>query len=312
MTTSEQREETVRQIRSREKRNNYTQGRPCFFYGKPEGTNPGYGDCSGSVREIILRVTGMDIGSNTSAQVDNALKGKGVIVERPAGNYFDESKLQPGDCLYFKGNPAHTLSVGHVEMYTGKNECYGHGGGVGPTKKNLKVYCAGRTGAKKALMAVRWIRDDGSTAPLPKLGDRPLVKGCKGEDVKEMQNILLRLGYSLPRYGADGDYGSETAAAVRNYQMKEGLAQTGNAELTTIKAIRDSASGKPVAPAMQIVKVSGGQAWIRSGPGTNHKGLDVAVNGSAWDFSGQIADGWVGVRYDGCEAWISAKYAEVL
>lgn len=52
--------------------------------------------------------------------------------------------------------------------------------------------------------------------PLP--GDRVLSKGCKGPDVREMQEALLRLNYPLPKYGADGDFGSETEQAVEEFQ----------------------------------------------------------------------------------------------
>ena len=55
-----------------------------------------------------------------------------------------QEKLLPGDCLYFKGNKSHFKDVGHVEMYTGPNECWGHGSGTGPTKKDLRDYCRRR------------------------------------------------------------------------------------------------------------------------------------------------------------------------
>lgn len=50
-----------------------------------------------------------------------------------------------------------------------------------------------------------------------------LRQGDKGEPVRELQNMLLRHGYSLPRYGADGDYGNETVIAVKAFQRSNGL-----------------------------------------------------------------------------------------
>src|SRR5574340_1024004 len=38
--------------------------------------------------------------------------------------------------------------------------------------------------------------------------------GDKGDAVKDLQRQLMALGYSLPRYGADGDLGWETLKAV--------------------------------------------------------------------------------------------------
>ncbi len=46
----------------------------------------------------------------------------------------------------------------------------------------------------------------------------PLKKGSKGELVKKLQQVLIKAYGSsiLPRYGADGDYGSELESALRS------------------------------------------------------------------------------------------------
>ncbi len=49
----------------------------------------------------------------------------------------------------------------------------------------------------------------------------------KPSKVKELQNLLMQNGYDLPRYGADGDFGSETEAAVKKFQADHGLKVTG-------------------------------------------------------------------------------------
>lgn len=54
-----------------------------------------------------------------------------------------------------------------------------------------------------------------------------LRKGNKGAVVKAMQMQLLVLGYKLPKYGADGDFGSETEAAVKAFQKAKGLVVDG-------------------------------------------------------------------------------------
>ena len=56
---------------------------------------------------------------------------------------------------------------------------------------------------------------------------RVLRKGMEGEDVKEMQERLIELGYSLSPYGADGDFGSLTDAQVRSFQSSEELVVDG-------------------------------------------------------------------------------------
>ena len=54
-----------------------------------------------------------------------------------------------------------------------------------------------------------------------------LRRGDKGETVKELQKDLISLGYPLPKYGADGDFGKETEAAVKAFQSENGLKADG-------------------------------------------------------------------------------------
>lgn len=45
--------------------------------------------------------------------------------------------------------------------------------------------------------------------------------------VLEMQERLLKAGEELPKYGADGNFGSETLAALKSFQKKHGLKPDG-------------------------------------------------------------------------------------
>ena len=42
-----------------------------------------------------------------------------------------------------------------------------------------------------------------------------------------MQALLLTAGEALPKYGADGAFGSETLAALKSFQWKHSLAADG-------------------------------------------------------------------------------------
>ncbi len=157
-TATELRKQVVTLYKSRLGKNKYTQGadRGCFF-GKPEGINPGYSDCSSSIRAVYKLVLGVDIGSNTDAQVRSK---RGTVVDTTTGLYPNEDNLRPGDTLYFKGNSSHAEGVGHVELYIGKGKCAGHGSGIGPKVHNLRSYCHGRGATKRYYKAIRWIQDD--------------------------------------------------------------------------------------------------------------------------------------------------------
>ena len=54
-----------------------------------------------------------------------------------------------------------------------------------------------------------------------------LSKGDSGADVKKMQEMLIACGYSCGSYGADGDWGDSTEAAVLSFQGDHGLAVDG-------------------------------------------------------------------------------------
>lgn len=194
-TANEKRALAVQHMLSRVGKNGYTQGsRRKYFFGYPDNrpgdtAQKGYSDCSAAVRAAILAASGVDIGSNTSAQINN--RARGMVVHSTDGCYPDESLLLPGDCLYFKGNTSHPLDVGHVEMYTGKNELCGHGSGAGPTRKKLNAYCKSRANSRKRyFMAIRWIPDDA------------------GEKMPEAEGVHIAPGSWNLRSGPGTDYPS--------------------------------------------------------------------------------------------------------
>jgi N-acetylmuramoyl-L-alanine amidase len=55
----------------------------------------------------------------------------------------------------------------------------------------------------------------------------PIKVGDSGSFVREIQEDLLKAGFSLPIYGADGTFGSETERAVMKFQKKHGLTVDG-------------------------------------------------------------------------------------
>lgn len=66
-----------------------------------------------------------------------------------------------------------------------------------------------------------------------------------GEFVAAAQNLLLRSGFDLRRYGADGVLGPETAAALSRFQRGQGLPETGRFDPTTILALEAAAAAPP-------------------------------------------------------------------
>ncbi len=73
-------------------------------------------------------------------------------------------------------------------------------------------------------------------------GTLALGVGAKGQGVERMQRALLAAGCPLPRFGADGDFGAETRAALVRFQQQAGLEATGTLDAQTLARL-DQAGG---------------------------------------------------------------------
>jgi peptidoglycan hydrolase-like protein with peptidoglycan-binding domain len=68
-------------------------------------------------------------------------------------------------------------------------------------------------------------------------GSETLAKGDKGIKVVKMQQALIDMGYKLPKFGVDGDFGSETTTALIAYQHDAKIPESGKFDVDTIKAM---------------------------------------------------------------------------
>jgi hypothetical protein len=150
----------------------------------------------------------------------------------------------------------------------------------------------------------------------PKLGDRDLRRGDKGEDVKELQNDLMKLGYSLPKYGADGDFGGETEKAVRTFQLDHGLLADGVMQKDDFDALFKALDGDAPAHVVQNVEITGDSVNVRSAPGTSSRVLGVVHKGDILPYQGETrnVDGrdWYLVDFKNENGWVSSKYARLV
>jgi N-acetylmuramoyl-L-alanine amidase len=71
----------------------------------------------------------------------------------------------------------------------------------------------------------------------------PLGEGDRGQFVKEVQQDLIRAGFPLPLYGADGIYGDETERAVMKFQKKYGLQVDGLVGPVTLGKLKEVLNG---------------------------------------------------------------------
>ena len=68
-------------------------------------------------------------------------------------------------------------------------------------------------------------------------GKKEIAKGAKGTDVGKMQEALQTAGYKLPKYGADGKFGDETAKALKKFQTDHCLKDTGRLDKQTMEQL---------------------------------------------------------------------------
>ena len=112
------------------------------------------------------------------------------------------------------------------------------------------------------------------------IGDRVIKYGCEGQDVKVMQEMLLKLGYDLGSWGCDGDFGDCTDLALRHFQADAKLDVNGECDATTLAVLQKAASAlDEEKPSGKTVLISGGDCYIRTAPNTSGKVLGVAHRG---------------------------------
>ena len=149
------------------------------------------------------------------------------------------------------------------------------------------------------------------------LGGRLLKKGASGSDVRLLQESLLKLGYALPAYGADGDFGSETESALRALQAALGVTADGmygdETHAALMAELEHNEEKSPAEPAAvtRIICTAARSAYVRSGPGTDSSILTIVHTGDVLDSTAVADNGWRCVNINGGVGWISPKMCEV-
>ncbi len=132
---------------------------------------------------------------------------------------------------------------------------------------------------------------------------RSLKKGCRGEDVRMLQEKLLKLGYSCGKWGADGDFGNDTENAMKAFQTAAGLTADG-----VVGKATEAALDKALNELVVGYRVKKGSWNVRIGPGTQYEAVGTVKGGDK--LPAVDAEGWVPVVFEGAVRWISGKAVE--
>lgn len=156
--------------------------------------------------------------------------------------------------------------------------------------------------------------DGSADEPERALGDRILRDGDYGTDVIELQTRLKSVGYDPGEI--DGEFGPNTEDAVEALQTAAGITVDGEFGPDSLAALvkmegtddpdepADDPEDEPTDPSVEI---RGGNAYIRTGPGTQYDTMGVAHAGDA--FEDANPDGWNAILYGGRIGWVSGKYS---
>lgn len=145
-----------------------------------------------------------------------------------------------------------------------------------------------------------------------KLGDRILKNGSEGDDVKELQEALIHLGYSCGSWGADGEFGDATELAVKAFQKEHNCEVDGEVGKETLSAM-EALLTDDVTITGSSVLISGGNCYVRTEPNTNGRKLGVAYGGDRLSFAREVSpEGWLKVAFNNQSGWVSGKYGKVV
>ena len=124
-----------------------------------------------------------------------------------------------------------------------------------PDTNNLIVFGATPTPqAQQVVTAPPALEVTPTPSPVPEFSYDTLRKGDVGRNVVSMQQALIELGYLTG--SADGNFGSGTETAVKNFQQASGLTVDGIAGRMTLEALFDQASVTPI-PQTEVTPAPG-------------------------------------------------------
>ena len=195
-------------------------------------------DCSGLFSWAFKELGSyMYHGSNT--MWNKYCNAKGELVN---GKRTDGEELKPGTAVFVhKTNPENRS---HVGLYIGGDTV-------------IEANCTPKGVITSKITNKKWTEwgelkyVDFGAEPQPTPTKRTLRYGCKGDDVRELQEALTKFGYLADKI--DGIFGKNTLAAVKNFQGSRGLVVDGIVGPKTWAALESTPPSPPVVPLYTVI-----------------------------------------------------------
>lgn len=268
--------------------------------------------------ELLLHGTAAFINCQT---MYNKAKSAGQIVEKPQVGalalFYNSSKIHYHVEFVYKVDGTRFYTIGFNT--SGASAVVANGGGV-----CAKKYAIASTAAHFFLPKYKGKKAE-VTDKAAGTSVTYLKYGSKGSPVKTLQEKLIYLGYSCGVYGADGEFGAGTLAAIKLFQKNKGLTEDGIVGEKTSTALNiayeTKKNAKPSAPdkteKLFTGKCTGSGVNVRTWAGTEYgniksypkleKGNEVDV----MNYTQTASDGakWYYVRISGkYYGFVHSKY----
>ena len=185
------------------------------------GNKNGYAWCDVFVDWLFVKCFGAETGRQMVCQPYNSA-GAGCLYSaqyyKQAGRWF--TSPQPGDQIFFSYSPGEYSHTGIVkEILSGMAITIEGNSSDAVVQRSYSVGNASIAGYGRP----RWELAGTPNVIVPSVSSRILRLGCKGDDVQELQEKLIDLGYDLGSWGADGDFGNDTRNAVEKFQREHNV-----------------------------------------------------------------------------------------
>ena len=284
-------------------------------------------DCSALVR-VCLAYAGILVENFRTPNEASVLLRSGEFIELKEGRYTDQSTyLRRGDILVTRtqGHTVVVLSNGSkAEAPTNEDaprtilkrgmrgedvralqQLLIKRGYALPTSSADGTYGAETENAVRQFQTDQGLESDGEYGPLTRAAltaetdaSRTILKrGMRGEDVRALQQLLIKRGYVLPESGANGTYGAETERAVRQFQTDQGLKSDGEYGPLTRAALTAEVETPRT---IQILRPT----TIHAGNGEAYALLQAAAPNTTYPYVATSKNGWLAVALPDRVGWL--------
>jgi len=238
------------------------------------GRKQGYAWCDVFVDWCFSQAFGTDSGRRMLCQPERSLgagTGYSAGYFKSVGRWHD--KPEPGDQVFFRDGKGAICHTGLVEAVTADRLTTIEGNAGDRVIRGVYPVNAARIagyGRPRWELATEDAPESAvsESAPVPQAepdeGHPTLSKGSRGSAVRDLQKRLEAMGYALPRWGVDGDFGQETERAVRLFQQVNSLEVDGIVGPKTWAKLADS-TARMIEPDPNILRytVKKGDTLIR-------------------------------------------------